>query len=205
MKNFKLLLATTAILSTGFGLKVMAVADTVSSGTNIEITPSVKIIKPLTVTQQQLKFGTIISPKLNDTVVVSNDPQITKATGSATLLTTTISDDSDLQRGILKIDDSNILGEMQVTNYEYHDFSIILPTEPITMSNDSTLCGTATLSLNNAGESIISDKIYFYYGGTFTITNENALPEGTCSGRAVVTVVRDAREIDCSTGGCGSN
>ena len=56
MKNFKLLLATTAILSTALATGVKATG--VDAGSNLTIKPSVDIITPITVTpSQDLYFG----------------------------------------------------------------------------------------------------------------------------------------------------
>ena len=189
MKNFNLLLATTAILSTA-GLMAKA-GDVISyvNGANVAISPEVKIIDPINLTSnQELSFGTIISPQANDTVTITVSG--ISATGSATLVDKNIGTGTDQpHQGILR--STSVSDFVESAGDPYYQI-VRFPTEPVTLVDDRDGYSCGTVTFDNTGSEWVSvgDPVTSYdykYGGTFKATGGEAV--GNCSGDAVVTVI----------------
>ena len=128
MKNFKLLLASTAILS--MGVLTANASNDYNMGT-INFTANATFVQPITVSDiYNLNFGVLSGAVKGDTVTVSTDGAYTK-TGTVTLLQGT----------------ETIVGNFTVSNSlpyqqaydDCNEFAIVIP--DVELKNGNTYCG----------------------------------------------------------------
>ena len=173
MKNFKLLLATTAILSTGLAANVKA-----DDFTNpLVLHPTVTMITPLVYSvDQDLTFGKVAWEYSGSetTVVVTPNPL-----GEATISGTADYFGGAKQAKIFMVDST--------TNNKY---DMVLPTSAISLSakvgQNTIPCGTVS------GFTMSSSDISAYVGATFKTGEKPANFNGediTCTGDAEITFV----------------
>ena len=217
MRNFKLLLATTAILSTGLAANVLAddpapvTEANYSNRASATLSTSIQIISPMTMTNGSISFPTITTTNMNNyesvKVKVNYDGTIDYANSTAQIISkssyitpiTIIGGDI----GSLKSTFDGKTGDELASAIAYYNsggswaggmYSLqVADTIPMYDNNTNTLCGE------------VSDlQKYWYYdtaldnnkggfkvkfGGTFTVDSDYNPTGGLgrCSGGATVT------------------
>ena len=186
MKNFKLLLASTAILSTG-ALAVMADTTQVAS---TELYAYINMVEPASISMNTpLHFGIVSNLTENQWLKIdAND-------GSVTGDATRIGDNAN--RGDIEVSNARnyTSGQVGVPNAEM--LKLVMPTEIRMTKNGTGLCGyVEEIAATDNGVVEIDGGSYkssFRIGGKFTAkakTGEefNSFP-GECSGHGTVTLV----------------
>ena len=183
MRNFKLLLATTAILSTGLTMETHA-WDTVTVASQT-LNAGVNFVEPLEIEiNDQLFFGLVSNPVAGQTVVID-------ANGGETTGTATRIDNLTFRPKI------NVTGPLDgyspAIDTQNGDLTLMLP-EDITLKNsDGYVCGHVT-------EMTVSDDFsldpinssYGYIGGKLTIGAKEGETfsgaSGNCTGYGTITL-----------------
>ena len=202
MKNIKLLLATTAMLSMGAMAAYAGVSD---KGESVTINVSAGIVHAIEIdydTIQNLYFGKLIDPINGSTVIISSSDSATQAEGSAKLVNNKLNTTYGPSQG--KINFVTPLTQDDIGNYH---LNAVFP-DTLALSNGSEKCGDVTFTHEiiggDWGEELVGEDPemgdpgtmmpYSYpfegvrYGGTFTVT-KNGLAAGDCSASATVTLL----------------
>ena len=160
MKNFKLLLATTAILSTG--LVVGALADGYNTGETENFKVYVDFVNGLELDHDEdLAFGTVINPVAGETVIVSAWGDEPSGTANYTDAIMPVLPASFVVSGVPANSNPRI----------------ILSSNTVWLKNkNNEYCGQASLETNNGADLTCSDGYCsgIKVGGTLTI----GAPEG---------------------------
>ena len=192
MKNFKLLLATTAILSTGLAMNVMAEGDISFSDSSIKtlIHAKAKLITNLSIREDAvLDFGSILAPRNNQTIEITAEGV---RNSNANFV------DDEYSAGAIAVSGDYYSDEHVVKNVDHTDeyYSFTFP-DTMTLKAGNTVCGvvsdfTQSSEFNHGVD--IGKEIVINYGGTLTldknIETSLALNQTVeCEGEATVTLV----------------
>ena len=191
MKNFKLLLASTAILSAGLAMGANAAGVTLSA--------KIGFIGSFTATEvRELSFGRIVDPHPGQTVVVNAKGEVS-GTGTIVSTTNTLGDNYasiPVHTGQIKVSKNAVFTD---------DFDLpVVGTgigfgEPIELTTpEGLVCGKVKFESDLVRVDVDDEYSYFNYGGTFTVDGEfdkaELLTEGSlfnliCSGSGTATII----------------
>ena len=176
MKNFKLLLATTAILSM-CAVSVMATYDTEVG--RVTINSKLRLVQSLEVSEvKPLLLGVILNPQEGQTLVL--DPNEEGPTGNANVVSS-----------------STQFGEISVDSFSgYDNYNVIrahFPTKT-ELKKGNDLCGEITYIPEQDSDEVGGPKS-ITYGASLTLKDDNPEDDeisqmtGLCTGTGVVTFI----------------
>ena len=201
MKNFKFLLATTAILSMGaiaanatgvYGSATGVITSHLNVSNTETIHMDVKFVEPLSITERaHLDFGTIKSPRSGQTVILNNDRKsmcngYNEYGGTATQLYT--SGTGAPHMGRMEFTGST-------TGYSVGNmYDLYFANDSIDLTDGgNTTCGTVSgFETPYAGVDTGLSDGFLCYSATFTVDQSITADtpfQGSCSGTNTVTVV----------------
>ena len=197
MKNFKLLLATTAILSTGFAMNVKAIGV---KGNETAIIPVfLDIVAPISFTvEHPLDFGRIMAKDVNSMVVDIDNSGVTSITSSTLKADSTATSPYVLEQGGLAI-----ISGTDCTHISLPSTSVSLtnsagsafPSNATGSAGGYTLTNITCETDSNTGKAKIYGKLYLNGGYMMNGGHEEKLAvlPGRISGEMTVTAVYDER------------
>ena len=196
MKNLKLLLATTAILSMG---AMAAKAEEIVSGV-ASLQASVNFVEPVSITQSQaLHFGTLLHPEAGQSVIWQPNDSTTEIASSSDAQQVFSSGSLAPQVGIMTYSGPTINLE---EGYEFRLF--FSSTEIGTQDKDATIsltsgnktCGSVSFAndyvkMPTATSDSLTNNNNIYIGGVFEVDEDydNSITYGQCTGSVYTTLV----------------
>ena len=204
MKNFKLLLATTTILSTGAFIANALYTDTEY---NVQIHADAKLVKSYEVKEtKRINFGTIVTTKAGQQVVVNADGTLGEATTATLLVGSAQSGDAQVPADAIQAGQISVEG---IGDGRWYDMSI--NTGTITLKAGNVTCGVATIAADNMSNSTDGtsgtgdwdgDTATIDFGGTFVLDSQiesNMSTDLDCTGAGTITIMNDVCTL---TGDC---
>lgn len=194
MKNMKLLLATTAILSMGAMAANAAVSadETYTNLSNaVTINMDVAFVHSLNIIEHsRTNFGILLNPMAGQSVTISSLNDTPTLGGGATLAFN--SGTNAPKRGSLFVTPTYNGANNDTHTVPYGRYDVVFGASSVDLVNGSEVCGTVTDFNWTTGHTSFDGAEPIYYGATFTVDSSMTASHrfsGKCTGSTTATLV----------------